>query len=853
MTDIVGSTPRWAAARESMSAAVLQHDEIFAEVVAAHHGKLLKPRGEGDSTFSVFDTVRHAVAAAWAIHHRMISMRWPTESPLQLRTAIHCGEAEERDEDIYGDLPNRCGRMRSVAHPGQILISQAAVGLHADALPKGAHLVDLGEHRLRDLLRSEKIFEISVEGWTLHPPLLSLDTVDHNLPIQSDRFVGRVAELAQVLDQLREHTLVTLTGPGGTGKTRLAMQVAAETAGDYSGGVRWVRLESLRLGDDIAGAIADQIGLPEGARTLAHIAVAVKDRNLLLVLDNGERLREPLRTLIQALRNGAPGLRILVTSREPIGFTFESTVRVPPLSLPPLDSHDHELLASDAGQLFLDRVRQHDPSVQVTAENAAIIAAICHRLDGLPLALQLAAARVSSLDLQNLRRRLDRGLALLRSDFADHEQRQLTVRATVVWSLDLLTEPERDLFRDFCLFRASFDLNEAEAVDGDTDGAFLDRLESLVRKSLVMVEDHVDGRAYRLLQTYRETGRETLGEISPLARSRLVQHYVALSQAHKDRLPARREGRANETALCDALLNAADPRALEIALMLREQWHRFGPLVGAIERLQQALSLAPDAPAESRGVAMNLIGVLSWLHGDYASAGAAYQAAIAIFDAEGNSVRAAFTRVNQGILLAFTGDLAGGYAALRPAIEALDAAQQDDAAMNARISLGRVLEGLGRCDEAISVLTIALDQADRLGDDLGRQLGRQRALQNRSTAYFELEQWAHGRADMEVLMSLMPEAPDPTILADLILQGAHLAFLAGQAAESLTFIVAFRAAYQRLERPPSHQQANQADHWERLCRSELSERDVNDALAVGPTLTWPEVSNKMRDFASRDR
>nr|MBA2362022.1 adenylate/guanylate cyclase domain-containing protein [Chloroflexia bacterium] len=449
-TDVEGSTALWERDSEAMRRATARHDEIIGECVESNSGSLVRPRGEGDSRFAVFGRASDAVGAAASIQSALYVEQWPTSKPLRVRMAIHTGEAELRAADYYGNAVNRCARLRSAAHGGQTVLSSVTQELVRDHLPGDVSLRDLGNHRLKDLARPERIFQLLVPGvLSESAPLETLDTHPNNLPAQPTLFIGREQELRQLCDLLMRDDvrLVTLTGPGGTGKTRLSLQAAAEVLHRFKDGAYSVDLSPLSEPELVLPAIAQALGVTEGGdQSLAEaVAEHLMDKELLLVLDNFEQVSDAA-PQISALLN-APALKVLTTSRIPLRIAAEREFPVPSLSLPDLkrDVEVEALSQYEAVRLFIERAQAVRPDFMITNENAPAVAEICVRLDGLPLAIELAAARVRMLPPQALLSRLDSRLRLLTGGARDLPERQRTLRGAIDWSHTLLSPEEQVL------------------------------------------------------------------------------------------------------------------------------------------------------------------------------------------------------------------------------------------------------------------------------------------------------------------------------------------------------------------------------------------------------------------------
>jgi predicted ATPase/class 3 adenylate cyclase/DNA-binding CsgD family transcriptional regulator len=520
LADVEGSTRLWESEPDAMTAALARLDHCVEATVAAHGGVRPVEQGEGDSFVVAFSRASDAVACALDLQRAPLAPVW-------LRIGLHTGEVQLRDEHNYmGPAMNRAARIRDLAHGGQTVLSGATQDLVIDCLPNSVWLVDLGSHRLRDLARPERVVQLCHPDVPIEfPPLRSLDTFTHNLSAQLTRFIGREAEITEVHRLLADNRLVTLTGAGGAGKTRLAVQVAAELLGEFPAGVWLVDLAPLTDPTVVPVAVSRTVGLPDepGRSTIDTVIGFVADHHVLVLLDNCEHLLDACSVLIEELLRACPALIILATSREPIGVPGEATWRVPSLAL-----------ADEAIDLFADRAQRARPDFVITADNADAVAEICHRLDGIPLAIELAAARVRAFSPAEIVAGLHDRFRLLTGGARTAVRRQQTLRASVDWSHALLTEPERTLFRRLAAFAGSFDLDAARAVgagDGLEDHQVLDQLALLVDKSLVAVEESQSATRYRLLETVRQYALEKLGESgeADTVRTRHRDHYTALA------------------------------------------------------------------------------------------------------------------------------------------------------------------------------------------------------------------------------------------------------------------------------------------------------------------------------------
>ncbi|WP_231996400.1 helix-turn-helix transcriptional regulator [Mycobacterium scrofulaceum] len=521
LADVQGSTQLWDSQPSEMMAAIANLDQTLAELVIGHHGVRPVEQGEGDSFVVAFSRASHAVACALAIQRAPLA-------PLRLRIGLHTGEVQLRDENNYvGPAINRTARLRELAHGGQTVLSGTTSDLVADALPDDAWLSDLGSHALRDLPRRERVVQLCHRDLCNEfPPLRKRETpATQHLPAELTSFVGRDAEIAAVRDILARGRLVTLTGAGGAGKTRLAVRVAATASGAYADGICYVDLAPLTDPDLVPVATARALGLPDqpGRAPEKNLLQFIGDREMLMVLDNCEHLLDASAALAETLLAACPRLTMLATSREPIGMNGEVTWRVPSLSL-----------ADEAVRLFIDRAGNAHPGFRANDVDARAIDEICRRLDGMPLAIELAAARVRALSPGEILAGLQDRFRLLTGGSRTAVRRQQTLRASVDWSHALLTEPERILFRRLGVFMGGFSLEACGKVVCDNDLAphqVMDVLALLVDKSLVIAES-ADGRTrYRLLETIRQYAQEKLGESAEAVavRDRHRDHFTAMA------------------------------------------------------------------------------------------------------------------------------------------------------------------------------------------------------------------------------------------------------------------------------------------------------------------------------------
>lgn len=521
LADVEGSTRLWETQPDAMTAAVARLDQALGDAVATHRGVRPVEQGEGDSFVIAFARAADAVACA-------LTLQLAVPAPIRLRIGLHTGDVNLRDEGNYvGPTINRTARLRDLAHGGQTVLSGVTEALVLDQLPTAVTLIDLGTHPLRDVPRPERVVQLCHPDLPSEfPPLRTARSgATHDLPAQLTSFVGRRAEIEKLREIVTGNRLVTLTGAGGVGKTRLAVHVAGALADGFCDGLCYVELAPVTHPDLVPVTVARALGIPDqpGMSTHASLTRFLRDRTMLVVLDNCEHLLDACAALVTTLLGTATALTVLATSREPLGVTGEATWHVPSLSL-----------EDEAIDLFTDRARLIRADFAVTADNIGVVTEICRRLDGMPLAIELAAARVRALSLNEIRDSLHDRFRLLTGGSRTAVRRQQTLRASVDWSHALLTDTERILFRRLAVFLGGFDLDAAQAVAG-ADGVqryqVLDQLTLLVDKSLVFAENVSGPTRYRLLETVRQYALEKLGESGEAdgVRARHRDHYTAMA------------------------------------------------------------------------------------------------------------------------------------------------------------------------------------------------------------------------------------------------------------------------------------------------------------------------------------
>jgi predicted ATPase/class 3 adenylate cyclase/DNA-binding CsgD family transcriptional regulator len=640
LADVQGSTRQWEERPAEMKTALADVDKVVDSAVETHHGVRPVEQGEGDSFVAAFSKASDGLACALDIQRQL------TDSPLLLRIGIHTGEVQLRDEGNYlGPALNRAARLRDSAHGGQVVLSQVVRDLVVDHLPEGANLKDLGSHRLRDLGRPEHIYQVVDSALPADfPPLRSLDSVPNNLPVQLTSFVGREPELAVLQKLLAETRMLTLTGAGGCGKTRLALELAARVLEQQPDGAWFVDLSAVTDPKAVSTSVAAAIGVrsQQGRRLIDTVTDHLGAGTAVILLDNCEHLVDASAEIARQLLLACPTLTVLATSREQLGVPGETPWLVPSLSIPSQRTRPRldALGQYEAVRLFVDRARKARPNFTVSNKTAATVAAICQRLDGIPLAIELAAARSRVLSVEQILDGLDDRFRLLTGGARTAVPRQQTLRASVDWSYQLLSDDERLLLNRVSVFAGGFTLGAAEAVAGGGpigELAVLDLLQSLVDKSLLIADLWGDQARYRMLETIRQFAAEQLeasGERDHV-RDRHRAFYVRLAEQSAPRLEGDEQedvadllelDRQNMRAAFDHAHRTGDAdSACQIVGALFWYWIIRGH-VGESQKLSRLALELPDATPAVRAAALVGAAQLAQMRYDLSSLGLAEEA-----------------------------------------------------------------------------------------------------------------------------------------------------------------------------------------------------------------------------------
>jgi len=810
LTDIVGSTRLWDSVPAAMETALACHEEIVTGAMADHGGVLLKGRGEGDSTFSVFTLATDALAAAYEAQVGLVAARWPTGARLTVRFAVHTGESVERDGDFLGPAVNRAARLRAVALGGEVLVSESTARLVADRLPSGVRLVELGAVRLRDLDRPEVTYVLTGPGlpeprggpdrhaalgrWVSsergvtrkegevlellgehltnaeiasrlyvsertveshvssllrkfqvanrhelarvvespggrESPSAPLSSGAKGFPTAATPLVDREDELSKILSLLSRHRLVTLVGAGGTGKTRLATYVASTAGDDESRESWWAEFASVTGSDDVAEVLLASLGVRSSTEVDVSERVAryLAARTGLLLLDNCEHVRAPVAAICERILQLAPNVGILATSREPLGIGGEVLLPVPPLKTP-RDNTPETIAAAHAVQLFVERAQSYSPDFRLDGDNAVAVAELCRSLDGLPLAIELAAARIPTMTPQEIVSRLDHLFRVLghSSDHIDHHR---TLRATLDWSYNLLEIDEKQLLSRLAIFAPSFSLAAVEAVSQGTpqERYVLDVLSGLVAKSMVIAETKTGVTRLRLLETVRAYGLEKAIETGGQGdvRHRHVEFYTRLAEelagptviADVDVRSQQLAADASNIRLAlDYAVNTNDrPAVFDLTAALVDVWCLWG-WGGAILNALEAVLDGDGSAAPSHAEALANAAWSAWSQGQHTRAIRWCEESARCSTSAGKPPVARVHVILGLARLLDQGDLSGGMALCEQGLELVRKSGHLRRYAHDLASYGAYLAVVGDTDRSTTVSVESVALARRLGD-----------------------------------------------------------------------------------------------------------------------------------------
>jgi predicted ATPase/class 3 adenylate cyclase/Tfp pilus assembly protein PilF len=734
-TDIEGSSVLWEQDGARMSRALAAHDALARNAVEGHHGTVVKMIGDG--MHAVFDDVLDALAATVDLQQALTDPAATNGVPLRVRCGLHAGFVERRDNDYFGSPVNRAARIMSAAHGGQVLISQVVVDCVRERLPTEIALRDLGRVRLKDLSTPEHVYQVvhpNLRGE--FPALRSLEATPNNLPQEATSFIGREKELVELKLLLTRNRILTLTGSGGCGKTRLCLHVAADSLERFPDGAWLVELAPLSDPGLVPQAVAMVLGLKEapGKSISETLTEHLKNKRLLLLLDNCEHLLDGCATLSDALVRQCPYMTILASSREALGIGGEQAYRVPSLSLPdPRRAQTPDSVAAfEAVELFTDRAVLARPDFQVTHHNASTLASICYRLDGIPLAIELAAARVRSLPLEVINNKLDERFRLLTGGSRTALPRQQTLRSLIDWSYDLLHEPEKRLLQRLSVFAGGWTLAAAERIctgEGVEEPDALDLLTSLVDKSLVMAEENNGDYRYRLLETVRQYAREELLKSGrgDAVRERHRDYFLELAEAAEAQIRGAQQAEwlrrleqehENLRAGLDWGLGEAEPGgSLRLCGALQRFWITRGHFAEGREACARVLRMAgTEKLPQERAKVLNGAGTLAYHQSDVPAAAALLEECLTIERQLGNQRRVATLLGNLGLVAYEQGDFVSTRARHEESLAIMRELGNQSGIAAALNNLAGVAHHEGDFTSARSLLEQALSIKRELGD-----------------------------------------------------------------------------------------------------------------------------------------
>jgi len=776
MSDIEGSTALWERHAGIMGAALAAHDALVEAAVADAGGLVIRPRGEGDSRFAVFERPAAAVVAAAAIQRGLAAGLGDYPFKLRVRIGLHTGAADWRDGDYYGSAVNRCARVRGLAHGGQTLLSQATAELTRDDLSAGLRLVDLGTHVLKGLSRPETVYQLWLPDLPNDfPPLLSSAEFAGNLPTPPTDIIGREQELADLTSLLTHDgaRLVTLTGPGGTGKTRLCLEIGRLLRDHFPHGVYFVDLAPITDPALVASTIAHTMGIREGGGRPAfeNLKEYLADKQVLLLLDNLEQVISA-GPVVAGLLSATRRMTLLATSRIALQLRGEREYPVDTLQVPPPRPglSPQQLLDFEAVRFFVRQAQAARPSFVLAADNAEAVAGICRRLDGLPLAIEIAAARVRMLPPPAILKRLDQSMKLLVGGAADLPTRQQTVRNAIDWSYTLLTPDEQTLFARLGVFVGGFSLESAEAVcnpDGGLD--VFAGVETLLRNSLLRQVEAIDDEPrFDMLLTIRDYALEKLeaaGELDA-RRTAHAQYFVQRSMSEwavlygPDALPCMRRIEVDHDNYRAAMARGLEPGgellgAGWISIFLLWFWYRRGYFQEGREWSEGIMHATESVGGIPSGMGLNTAGLMALWQGDLSVAEERIGVAVQLAEQAGFELGISMGHFSYGIMLINSGRDREAHGHLVQAAEMFDEVDRGWDKVNTLIHLANASLGLGEIAQAERWLREAMPLAERIGDpwqiafyhnNLG-EVARVQGDYERARGYYERAEALYREAD----------------------------------------------------------------------------------------------------------
>lgn len=844
-TDIEGSTRMVQDLGEAWPSTLSKHSAILSNAISGHGGVVVKT--EGDSFFAVFGDPINAVEAAAEAQRLIASDTWP--QPMRVRMGIHTGEAELGGDDYVGLDVHRASRIADAAHGGQVVVSEATAISIDRRLPPDVTLKDLGKYRLKDLYHPEAIFQVVMDGLEREfPTLRTLDVIPNNLPEQLTPFFGRRSQIERVVELLDRTRLLTLTGPGGTGKTRLALQVAAEVSHRYEDGVFFTGLSPVTEVDVVPSVILGSLGLSAtGAESPRdRLLGEISTKRLLMVIDNFEQLM-PAAELVGSMVRAAPRSQFLVTSRAPLRIMGEQELAVPPLDLPEGSSVE-SVLSSESAQLLIDRARSVRPDFDVDEENAADVAELIKRLDGLPLAIELVTSRLRQFSVRTIVERLDS--KMLAAGSVDLPERQRTIEAAISWSYELLGDDARQLFARLSVFPGGTRIADLEEFDSMFDDRLdlLEALGELVDQSLVARRGASGDERYRMLHIIREFAAARLVEIGSSEEVHLAHLDLCIAIAEESAKKVLGLDRASELARIEAehdnirsaiewgMEKADVARVLRLTSAMWRFWQARGHLHEAASRLSDALQLGEADPA-LRAKAMEALGGVCWWRGEIEEATDAYAIALEIQEDLGDPAEIANAKYNYGLAKAtMDNSIEEAEHYLKPALEIYEEIGDANGQANVRWGLGQANYVIGNYEIAETHMAEAAKGYRLAGNEFG--LGW--ALHEMAMLEYRRERYQAAWSYFESVLELFGRSNDVSGIALASYGVAGVAYQSGDRMRAYRLYGAMEKLVETSGTSLVHLVANVIEHLEPETIASLTGAD-RDAYERGRQMSAEET------------
>jgi predicted ATPase/class 3 adenylate cyclase len=860
-TDIEGSTRLLQGLGETPYRDVLErHAALVRHALVEFDG--VEVSTEGDAFFAVFRSSTKAVLAAVSVQRMLAEERWPDGHAVRVRIGLHTGEGRIGGDSYVGLDVHRAARIGAAGHGGQILLSNASRALVETSLPEGVTLRDMGTHRLKDLDQSEHLAQLVISGLDQEFPTIRTLETPSNLPVELTTFIGRQSEVDEASALLATIRLLTLTGPGGTGKTRLALRIAAGRRSAYGDGVFFVDLAPLTDPALVAPAVARSLGLSEQPQRpiIELLKEHLESREVLLVLDNFEHLLAA-GEVVEDLLAAAPRLKVLVTSRSSLNLYGEQEFPVPPLTLPdPRAVGDLERLSQyEAVALFIERARAAKPAFRITKENAPGVAEICVRLDGLPLAIELAASRVRVLEPGEIQARLEQRLPLLTTGASNLPERQRTLRGAIAWSYELLDPPHKLLFGRLAIFAGGCTLEAAEAIcnpGGELGLDSLDGMASLVDQNLVRRMAEAGETRFGMLETIREYGRERLeadSSLQHIGRRHILyfkdlaklgeQHFLGPDQiSWLDRFE--REHDNVRAALSHAVVTGQAHEGLQLAAAVWRFWFQRGYLREGRAWLAQLIELQPDSVSAGRAKAFVALGGLTFWLGDADATELAYETAQRLYGELGDREAQAETMYNLAFVPVMRGDLNASRERFRKSLAIARDVGRADLVAKSQLPLGITLREGGDPNAALSIFQEAVTFFRETNDRL--QLAW--ALGEMATTHHAMVQGSAAWKGFLDSLGLFADARNLPGIGGSLEIGSLFESAEGRHVEAVR-LTAAGAALRETTGAASPRMFTPQRDVEDAARRVIGDEAVENALAEGRRMTLDEAIDYARNLA----